>query len=140
MFGLSEKYKHYIYYCFFGVLTTLVNVVVYWIVAHLMSIATVPSSIIAWVAAVSFAYITNRKWVFESENTKALDIIREIVYFFSCRLGTGVLDWIIMYVSVDLMHINDLIMKITANIVVIVLNYIASKFIIFKKHNNKGLN
>ena len=131
---LYLKYKDILYYGIFGVLTTLVNIAVYWLMAHPLGFRTVPSSVIAWFAAVSFAYLTNRKWVFHSEASTGREILREIVSFFICRLATGVLDWVIMYVSVDILGWNDVWMKFFANITVIVLNYIASKLVIFKKH------
>lgn len=129
---ILEKYKDIVYYGFFGVLTTLVNIVVYWLMAHPLGIDTVPSSVIAWIAAVTFAFFTNRKWVFNSQaNTKEL-VIKEAVSFYACRLATGVLDWVFMYLTVDIMDFNDVWMKFIANVLVIVLNYIASKFYIFK--------
>lgn len=130
---LYDNYKDILYYCIFGVLTTLVNIIVYWIAAHLIGIRTVPSSVIAWIAAVSFAYLTNRKWVFHSEAHTVSKIIREVIAFFVCRLGTGVFDWVFMYVTVDCLKWNDVWMKLIANILVIVMNYVASKLIVFKK-------
>ena len=113
-------------------MTTLVNIVVYWLMAHPLGIDTVPSSVIAWIAAVTFAFFTNRKWGFNSQaNTKEL-VIKEAVSFYACRLATGVLDWVFMYLTVDIMDFNDVWMKFIANVLVIVLNYIASKFYIFK--------
>ena len=130
--NLFEKYKDIIYYGFFGVLTTLVNIIFYWLMAHPLGMRTVPSSVIAWIAAVTFAYITNRKWVFHSEANTKPDIVKEIAYFFFCRFATGVIDWIFMYVTVDILNWNDVLMKFIANVIVIVLNYIASKMLIFK--------
>lgn len=60
------------------------------------------------------------------------DIIKEVVYFFACRLATGVIDWMFMWVTVDNFNWNDILMKFSANIIVIVLNYVASKLIVFK--------
>ena len=65
--ALFEKYKDVIAYLFFGVCTTVVNVVVYWLAAHPCGLGTMPSAVIAWIAAVLFAYVTNKKWVFHSE-------------------------------------------------------------------------
>ena len=131
-----EEIKEIVAYLVFGVLTTLVNIVVYWLCAHPLGIKTVPSSVIAWIASVLFAYITNRIWVFHSETTGKSGIIREVAYFFACRLATGVVDWVFMYVTVDLLGFNDVIMKIIANVVVVILNYIASKLLIFRKKTN----
>ena len=130
--ALCRQYRDIIAYVFFGGCTTIVNIVVYWLFAHPLGVATVPSTIIAWVASVLFAYVTNRIWVFHSTERSAAGIVREMVEFFGCRLGTGALDWVGMYVFVDVLHINDVLMKIILNVVVIVLNYVASKFVIFK--------
>lgn len=130
---LMEKYWDVIPYMFFGVCTTLVNVVAYWICAHPLGLGTMASTIIAWIIAVLFAYITNRKWVFHSETRGANEVSKEIASFFGCRLATGVVDWFCMFAFVELLNMNDVVVKVVANIIVIVLNYIASKFIIFRK-------
>lgn len=133
---LLKKYQDIIAYLFFGVCTTIVNIVAYWLAAYPMNLGTLPSSILAWVAAVLFAYVTNRKWVFHSQAVTRQEITREMVSFFGCRLATGVVDWVMMFVCVDLLHINDMLMKILTNVVVVVLNYVASKLIIFAKKKN----
>ena len=133
---LIEKYKSIIMYLIFGVLTTAVNVVTYYISAHIFSVNTVTSSVIAWFAAVLFAYITNRKWVFDSKQTGFRNILFEISRFFLCRFATGVVDWVIMYVFVDLLSLNDIIIIISANIIVIIFNYVASLLIIFRKKDS----
>ena len=130
---LWAKYKDLIPYGIFGVLTTVVNVLVYALCAKTFGLSTVVSTAIAWVAAVLFAYITNRKWVFHSKTTGAAAIVKEIVSFFVCRLLTGVLDVGIMKLFVDILGFNDVIVKVASNIVVIILNYVASKLVIFKK-------
>ena len=130
---LFIRYKEMILYLFFGGCTTLVNIIVYYICAHLLLLATVPATVIAWILSVAFAYVTNRIYVFESRSRGLVAILREIGAFVSCRLLTGVMDLAIMYICVDLLHFNDLIIKIISNILVIVLNYIASKLLIFRK-------
>lgn len=130
---LYEKYKDVIPYLFFGVCTTVVNVVVYWGCAHPLGLGVMPSTIIAWVLAVLFAFVTNRKWVFHSDKTGTREIAKEMLMFFTCRLATGAVDWICMFVFVDLLGLNDLIIKFCANVIVIVLNYLASKIVIFKR-------
>ena len=133
MKDLFEKYKDVIPYLFFGVCTTLVNVISYWICAHPLSMNVMASTVIAWVLAVFFAFITNRKWVFHSEAITGKEIARELVSFFGCRLATGVIDWLCMLVFVDLLTWNDVFVKFTANVLVIILNYVASKLVIFRK-------
>ena len=130
---LYEQYKDVIPYLFFGVCTTLVNVVVYWACAHLLGTGVMPATIAAWVLAVLFAYVTNRKWVFHSTAFGREEITKEIISFFSCRLGTGVVDWLMMLVLVSWLHLPDLPIKILANIIVIILNYVLSKFVIFRQ-------
>lgn len=134
--ALYQKYKDIIPYGIFGVLTTLVNVAVYWIAAHPLGLGTMPSTVFAWIMAVLFAYVTNRKWVFHSTAITAVEIRKEILSFFICRLATGVLDWVCMFIFVDLLGFYDVAIKVLANILVIILNYVASRLVIFKRKDN----
>lgn len=129
---LYEKYKDVILYLFFGVCTTVVNIGAYWVAAHPLNLGTMPSTIIAWVLAVAFAYITNRKWVFCSKAAGGKEILAEMGSFFACRLATGGVDWVCMLVFVDFIGLNDVMVKFAANIIVVVLNYVASKLVIFR--------
>lgn len=129
---LYEKYRDLIPYAVFGVLTTVVNMLVFWVMAHPLSVSVMASTIVAWIVAVLFAYITNRKWVFRSEAHTKKEIMKEITSFFTCRLTTGVIDWMCMFIFVDLLRFNDVVIKFIANVIVIILNYVASKLIIFR--------
>ena len=137
MMRLIRKYRDLILYAVFGVLTTLVNTVVYWLCAHPLGMPVVPSSVIAWFFAVLFAYLTNRKWVFHSEAETASEIAAEMASFFLCRIATGVLDWVLMYIFAEKMQLNDLAVKIAVNILVILLNYVASKLLVFRRRKKK---
>ncbi len=137
---IIDKYWDVIPYLFFGVCTTLVNVVVYWFCAYPLKLETTASTIIAWMLAVLFAYITNRKWVFRSESRGIRKVSNEVISFLGCRLVTGVVDWLCMFIFVELLGVNDIVIKAGANIIVIVLNYIAGKFVIFKKSVVRGKN
>lgn len=119
-------------YGIFGVLTTLLNIFIYWLMTRIFTLGVVSSTIIAWVIAVLFAYYSNRKFVFHSKNSS---IIAEASEFFMCRLATGIMDVIIMFVFVDVLGLYDVIIKTLSNIAVIILNYIASKLFIFKGEN-----
>ncbi len=130
---IIEEHKDVIPYIFFGVCTTLVNMIVYWFCAHVICLSVLISTVVGWILSVLFAYITNRKWVFHSTVTGYKDIFKEITSFFSCRLLTGFLDLFCMFLFVDIFHMNDMIIKILANVIVIVLNYVASKLLIFKQ-------
>lgn len=129
--ALLKQYWEIISYLFFGVCTTLVNIAAYFVCSEL-GCSTSASTIIAWVLSVLFAYLTNRYFVFEDRAQSPAGILRELISFFSCRLATGVLDLAIMVVFVDFLGINGMVIKIISNIIVIVLNYVASKLLIFR--------
>ena len=135
MIELLTKYKSLISYAFFGVCTTVINLVAYYLCSHILSLTTVVSTVIAWIVAAIFAYVTNKLWVFECKSWEKQVLIKEIPSFFACRILTGVLDIAIMAIVVDVLHFNDMLMKIISNVFVIILNYIASKFLIFKRSN-----
>ena len=133
MIKLIKKYRGFIAYLFFGVCTTLVNMVTYQICYHSFKIPNVPSTLAAWLLAVLFAFATNKIFVFDSKSWAMVVLRHEIPSFLGCRLLTGILDIIIMFVAVDMMQLNALLWKFLSNILVIILNYIASKLVIFKK-------
>lgn len=135
---LYNKYKEILMYLIFGVLTTVVNIVSYFLLARILHIDTVVSTVIALILSILFAYITNKIFVFESKTNTAKELLKEIISFFGCRAFTGILDVAFMYITVDVFNLNDMIMKIISNIVVIVVNYIFSKLIIFKKDKRKA--
>lgn len=128
-----KNYKSIVLYLIFGALTTLVNVAVYYLCYNIAQIGNVASVIIAWVLSVAFAYITNKLFVFESRSFEKSVFIPEVLSFVGCRVLTGALDVAIMYIAVDLLSGNSLIWKVLSNIIVIILNFIASKILIFKK-------
>ena len=124
-------------YLFFGVCTTLVNIVSYYIFSHPLKFSVLSSTIIAWILGVLFAYFTNRKWVFESRATTKKEILAEMTSFFSCRLATGIVDWVGMYIFAEKLQFNDVIVKIILNIIDIILNYVFSKLIVFSDKKGK---
>ena len=130
---LIKKYKSFVAYAVFGVFTTIVNIVTYHICYSYLNISNTLSNVFAWILAVTFAYLTNKVWVFDSKSWKWEVLRREITAFISCRVATGIMDIIIMYICVDIMEWHAMVMKVLSNILVIILNYIFSKLIIFKK-------
>ncbi len=131
--ALFIKYYDVIAYLFFGVVTTIINIVVYAFCAHTLHIDEIASTAIGQIVAIIAAYLTNRKWVFHSQAHGAKAIMREIVSFASARAATFFLDMLIMYIFVKLLHWPDIPVKIASNFIVIVLNYVASKLFIFVK-------
>ena len=132
MKALFMKYKEVISYLIFGVLTTVVNFVVYFACTDGLHINYLAATAVSWVAAVLFAYVTNRKWVFESKVRGFMPILREMAVFVGCRVFSGVMDMGIMFISVDMIGISDRIAKFITQVAVVVLNYIFSKIIIFR--------
>lgn len=130
---LIIKYKFIILYGIFGVLTTVINIGVYGVLYSGLGVSNVISNVIAWVISVLFAFITNKLWVFESKNFNFKLFVKELGSFTVCRVATGVLDLVIMFVGVDLLKGPAIILKITSNIIVIILNYVMSKIFVFKK-------
>lgn len=135
---LWEKYREYVLYLVFGGVTTVVNYGVFALCGHVFGLGVVPSNIIAWILAVIVAFITNKLWVFESRSWEPKLAGREFGEFVLGRLATLVIETGILWIFVDLLHVNDLIMKIITNIIVVILNYIFSKFIIFKKRKTES--
>ncbi len=133
-----KKYKQLFFYGVFGVLTTVINILVYMLCFDVLHISNVLSTIIAWVAAVAFAFITNKLWVFDSNEFSSSILLSELWKFISCRVLTGVIDLGIMFVGVDLMHGPSTAIKVGSNILVIILNYLLSKLVIFKKSEHSG--
>lgn len=128
-----KKYRSFILYAVFGVFTTAVNLIVYHLCYYQAGMSNTLSNIFAWIMAVTFAYLTNKSWVFDSRSWAWPVLRKEIPAFVSCRLATGIMDLIIMYVCVDILNWHAMLMKFVSNVLVILLNYIFSKLVIFKK-------
>ena len=134
--SLADWYRNHqegMRYLIFGALTTLVNIVAYSILYYVFHINNATSNIIAWIIGATFAYITNKLYVFNSKVNTKIELLKEILYFYGCRLLTLIIDEAIMIVTVDKFGWNALLMKIIANIIVIILNFVFSKILIFKK-------
>lgn len=131
-----KKYEEVILYLIFGVLTTIVNILVYYLLTKI-GLWYILSNILAWAIAVLFAFVTNRKFVFKSKNN---NMLKEFYLFVSARIFSGVIDTLIMFVGIDILKISDLIIKVFANVVVVIINYIFSKLIIFRKEVKNEVN
>lgn len=131
---LYLKYKEIINYLFFGGCTTIVNFISYYIPARIIGIDEIISNVIAWCVSVLFAYITNKLFVFSSKTESLIQTIKEMFSFIFARLFTGVLcDVSLFALMIYVLHINDIVSKITTQVIVVVLNYVLSKLVIFKK-------
>ncbi|MCI2046385.1 MAG: GtrA family protein [Faecalibacterium sp.] len=143
---MYRKYEEVISYLFFGVLATVVNIVTYALCANLWGMDTFWATTVAWVAGVLFAYGTNRTWVFRSK-TKGMAAVKEFFLFVGCRLITYFTDVLFMlaavdwfgaaYVPAEYAALWGLAAKVASNVIVVILNYIFSKLLIFAKKTEK---
>ena len=129
--------KEVIMYLIFGVLTTIVSLAVYYVLIFTLlnpenAIQLQIANIASWIAGVAFAYVTNRKFVFES---KEKNKFKELSKFVASRFTTLILDMLIMFVGVTCLHGNDKIIKLISQVLVIIGNYVFSKIFVFKKKN-----
>lgn len=129
---MLKKYKESIFYLIFGGLTFITNIITYTLCTRILNIDILISNCIAWIISVLFAYVTNKFFVFESKKINIKFLIKELSSFVSCRLLSGIIEMILMYTMISLMSLNDFIVKIITNVVVVILNFIFSKLIIFK--------
>lgn len=133
-----EKYKEIINYLIFGVLTTVVNFMVYIILSKFFGVNDVVSNAFAWFVSVIFAYITNKIYVFKSNAKGVKTVLKELVSFFACRLLSGIFDIGMFWVLVSF-KFNDILAKVLISILVVILNYVFSKLIIFKDKSRKDV-
>ena len=138
--NLIKKFlnKETISYLIFGVLTTIINIVVFWFaereLAFIMSedAASLVGNVIAWVISVAFAFVTNKLFVFESKSMAFKVVMPELTGFVIARLLSLAFDEGFMFVAIVLLSMNSLLAKIISNVFVVIINYVLSKFFIFK--------
>lgn len=131
---LNLFFSSYGRYLFFGGLTTLVSLVLFLFFFRVCHLPAWASNLIAWWPSVVFAWWTNRSWVFQApKGLPAGALIRELVSFTVSRICTGVLDVLLIGLTVDCLGWHDLLMKILVGVLIVILNYLASKLIVFRK-------
>ncbi len=130
---LCTKYRELIIYGIFGVLTTGVDFGVYWLLTRLAEVDTLPAQIAAITAAIIFAFITNKKWVFKDKRVGLREIASQFASFASMRVLSGAFQTFCVWLFCDIMGLYDMAVKAVVAIVVILANYVFSKLIIFKK-------
>jgi len=134
--ALLYKYREIILYLIFGGLTTVVSFVVYyailWAGMHYLA-----AQVISWAAAVAFAFVVNKLFVFEDRDNSPRALLRQIGQFVSVRIASGVLETVLLWLLVDVILISENIAKIPVAVLTVVINYIASKLLIFRKNGKK---
>ena len=136
---LYFKYKEIVNYLIFGVLTTVISLLIYYILVFTIlnpenAFELQIANIISWIAGVIFAYVTNRKFVFESKENNRF---KEASKFVTSRIITLLIDMLIMFLAVTTLHFNDKIIKLISQVIVIVSNYVFSKLFVFVKKEKK---
>lgn len=145
--NLYYKYEEKWLYLFFGVLTTVVSFVAAGVSKYLLehagavsSVVSTGSTVISWICAVTFAYVTNRLWVFDSNAKGVKALFSEAALFYGGRVFTLLAETAMMWIGYTLIGINYWLTKIAANVVVLILNYVISKIFVFrnKKEEENG--
>lgn len=126
--SLYQKYQQMLLYLIFGALTTLVSLISFWLLLKLMGPEqTLEINVFSWIISVTFAFFTNAKWVFNQDHFK----LRNFVEFFMSRVATLIIEEAILLIFVYLLHFNAMLIKLIAQIVIIILNYVLSKYCVF---------
>ena len=131
--ALVMKHWDMVSYLFFGVLTTIVNYLVYLPLYNLLGISAAVSNMIAWVAAVAFAYVTNKPFVFKSHDWSMKTVLPELGKFVGCRAASGGLETALVFLTVDVCGWDGNVWKLIISVVVVILNYVSSKLLVFRK-------
>lgn len=135
---LFIRYREMIVYLVFGVLTTLVNILVYWPLHNWLSWPAVSANAVAWVVAVLFAFLTNKPFVFRSKDWHPRVLFPELLKFVGCRLASFGFEEVFLAITVDWLSWHGLVMKILAGIAVVIINYVGSKLLVFRKERKNS--
>lgn len=131
--SLVVKYRDILAYLVFGVLTTVVNYLVYLPLYNWAGLSATVSNAVAWAFAVAFAFLTNKPFVFKSHDWSMKTVAPELTKFLGCRVGSGLMETLIIFLSVDLLGFDGNMMKLVTSVLVIILNYVGSKLLVFTK-------
>jgi putative flippase GtrA len=143
LWALYKKYREIVNYLIFGGGTTLVSLATYALFVDACSLGIVAGKIASWVCAVTFAYVTNKLWVFDSRARDGKNLLGEALGFYGSRLATGVVELVglkaLMAVGLDqpLFGVEGFVANLVITVVVIVLNYVLSKFLVFRKKQSQ---
>ena len=130
---LCGRYREQLLYLVFGFLAFLVSMGTFALADRVLMMPTLVANVFSWVITVAFAYITNRTWVFESKATGLKPIVREVLSFAAGRLLTFGVEELMLFVGVTLLAFDSILVKLIAQVMVIILNYVISKFVVFRR-------
>ena len=130
---LVKKHWDIISYLIFGVLTTAVNYAVYLPCYNILGLSAAVSNVIAWAVAVAAAFLTNKPFVFKSHDWSLKVVLPELAKFVVCRVSSGIIETGMLLVCSDWLGWNGNLMKVITGVLAIVINYVSSKLLVFKK-------
>lgn len=133
LYQIYEKHKEPLLYLFFGGTSFFLNIILYYIFFNACKLNVLIANIIAWVIVVAYCFVTNKLWVFDNKTESKQSLATQLLSFYLSRILTLCVEELILFVFVEKIHYNDLIIKLIAQIIVIITNYILSKFIVFRK-------
>ena len=133
--AIIEKYSDFILYMIFGALATAINTAGYWLLYSILGIPNLLSTALALTITIIFAFFTNKMFVYKSKSWKIAVVIKESSGFLICRALTGIFDMLFMFIAVDVLALFPVLMKLIAALLVGLMNYLAGKFLIFKRDN-----
>ena len=128
---IPDRYREVILYLFFGGLTTVVSIASFAVFVKMFRMDALAANVVSWIFAVSFAYVTNRTWVFHSDRHGPSEITREILSFFGGRIGTLLMEELILFVGISVLGMDEILIKIAAQAAVVAGNYVISKWFVF---------
>lgn len=141
LIAIYKKNKEIINYVFVGALSTVVSLGSYYIFSHLFNIEIdfwfTVANILSWICTVAFAYVTNKQFVFESKTETKKETFEELIKFVSARIFSLLADLFFMFLFVKVLHIENFVAKLSNQFIILTLNYLLSKLLVFKKHNQK---
>ena len=130
---LFRKYNEIIVYLMLGIIVTAVNFAVYYPLHNWCRFSATISNLLAWLSSVIVAFVTNKPIVFKSNDWSMPVMFPEFTKFVGCRIGSGVIETVFLMLTVDIVHWNGNIMKILISVFVVISNYLASKYFVFRK-------
>ena len=133
MKNLLLKYREQISYLIFGVLTTLLNIVLFYIFTEKLKLSASVANIPAAIICILFAYVTNKLFVFESKGLSGKELFKEFISFIGGRLGTMIAGELIIIIGTEFLHIDNMYVKLFEQVFMVVANYVFSKLFVFKK-------
>lgn len=129
---LIHKYHDFLTYTIFGTLASLINILTYWIFGHVFHLNYLFSNTIAWFISNVFSFLTNKKWVFQTEFTGVAEVLEESLWFFLFRLVALGLDNLVMFFGISILKWASMLVKILDQVIVGLVNYILSRLVFYR--------